>query len=66
MLKPILMAVSSFRYYAVYPSGRRCEVNLDDLEKYGERWEREEGVTIETDFIRQMSPAYGHVNMITL
>jgi hypothetical protein len=65
-MQKIQMAVSSFRYYAVYPDGRRCEVNLEDLEKYGKRWESEEGVTIETDFIRQLRPAYGHVNVVTL
>lgn len=58
------LAVSSFRYFAVYANGRRCEVSLDDVQKYGARWEANEGVKIETEWVRTMQPAYGHVVVV--
>lgn len=49
-------------YFAVYPSGRRCEVSLESLEKNRKSWE-EEGVRIETDVVQRLVPIYGTVNL---
>ncbi len=57
-----MVMLHTARYYAVYPSGRRCEVSLADVERLGEKWEAEEGVTIETDVDYSKAKLFGKIN----
>ncbi len=50
--------VRSVEYFAVYPSGRKCSVTREALEKNADWWEVE-GVTIETHVKVENIPIYG-------
>jgi hypothetical protein len=45
-------------YFAVYPGGRKCSVELSAVEQHADSWAAE-GVTIETHVKVQNVPIYG-------
>lgn len=49
----------SVQYFAVYPSGRRCDVPLQDALTFGKKWQGEDDVRLITKLVRSPAPVLG-------